>query len=103
MVLNPDFNNFDYMKLAPVACALCYSISMTITKITSDKDNVYAQMFQFYIAAITISLIFYFFIGNGQYNTTSNPAHQFIFREWFSNLEFSLISFFSKKYLSKFF
>ena len=33
IVLNPDFNNFDYMKLAPVACALCYAISMTITKL----------------------------------------------------------------------
>ena len=34
IVLDPDFNNFNYMKLAPVACALCYSNSITITKIT---------------------------------------------------------------------
>ena len=40
IVLDPDFSNFDYLKLAPIACALCYAISMTITKITSDKDNV---------------------------------------------------------------
>ena len=25
IVLNPNFNNFNYMKLAPVFCALCYS------------------------------------------------------------------------------
>ena len=37
IVLNPDFNNFNYMKLAPIICALCYAISMTITKITSNK------------------------------------------------------------------
>ena len=90
IVLDPDFSNFDYLSLLPILCAFCYSFSMIIIKKTSDKDNVYAQMFQFYIAAIIISVIFYFFIGNGQYNTTSNPAHQFIFREWFSNLEFSM-------------
>jgi drug/metabolite transporter (DMT)-like permease len=64
---------------------------MIIIKITSKKDDVYSQMFQFYIGATIISTIFYFFIGDGQYNTIDNPAAQFIFREWFSNLKFSLI------------
>ena len=59
IVLNPDFNNFNVMSLAPVACALCYSISMTITKITSDKDNVYTQMLHLYIGAISISILFF--------------------------------------------
>ena len=52
IVLDPDFNNFDYMKLAPIACALCYAISMTITKLTSDKDDVYTQMLHLYLGAI---------------------------------------------------
>ena len=47
-------------------------------------------MFHFYIFAITISLIIYFFIGDGQYNNFDYPASQFILRKWFSNLEFSL-------------
>ena len=64
---------------------------MIIIKKTSEKDDVYSQMFQFYIGAIIISTIFYFFIGDGQYNTIENPAAQFIFREWFSNLEFTLM------------
>ena len=51
IVLNPNFDNFNYMKLAPVACALCYAISMTITKITSDKDNLYSQTFHLYFFA----------------------------------------------------
>ena len=85
LVLNPDFNNFDYMKLAPVACALCYSISMTITKITSDKDNVYTQMLHLYFGAILISILFFIFTGKGQFNNFSDPALQFIFREWFTN------------------
>jgi len=91
IILNPDFDNFDYLSLTPILCAFCYSLSMIIIKKTSEKDDVYSQMFQFYIGAIFISTIFYFFIGDGQYNTIDNPAAQFIFREWFSNLEFTLI------------
>ena len=85
IVLNPDFENFKIMNLAPVGCALCYAISMTITKITSDKDNVYTQMIHLYIGAITISALFFIFTGNGQFNTFSDPTFQFIFREWFTN------------------
>ena len=85
IVLNPNFDNFNYMKLAPVACALCYAISMTITKITSDKDNVYTQMLHLYIGAIIISILFFIFTGKGQFNTFNDPTFQFIFREWFSN------------------
>ena len=81
IVLDPDFSNFNYLNLLPVFCAFCYASSMIIIRKTSDKDNVYAQIFQFYIAAIIISLIFYFFIGNGQYNTTDHPVSQFIFRK----------------------
>ena len=89
IVLNPDFNDFDYMKLAPVACALCYSMSMTITKITSDKDNVYTQMIHLYFGAIAISILFFIFTGKGQFNTFTEPAFQFIFREWFTNPAYS--------------
>ena len=85
IVLNPDFSNFNYMKLAPIACAFCYAISMTITKITSDKDNVYTQMLHLYIGAIVISILFFIFTGKGQFNTFDNPTFQFIFREWFTN------------------
>ena len=85
IVLNPDFANFNIMNLAPVGCALCYSISMTITKITSDKDNVYTQMIHLYIGAITISILFFIFTGKGQFNTFTDPTFQFIFREWFTN------------------
>jgi len=91
IILNPNFSNFDYLSLTPILCAFCYSLSMIIIKITSDKDSVYTQTFTFYLGAIIISLIFYFFIGDGQYNTTDHPASQFIFREWFENLEVSML------------
>ena len=90
IVLNPDFNNFNYFKLAPVLCALCYSISMTITKITSDKDNVYTQMIHLYIGATIISILFFIFTGKGQFNNFSDPTFQFIFREWATNSSFTI-------------
>ena len=91
ITLNPDFSNFNYLSLLPILCAFCYSSSMIIIKKTSDKDNVYTQTFTFYIGAIFFSLIFYFIIGDGQYNTVSHPASQFIFREWFLNFKSNIL------------
>ena len=90
VILNPDFNNFNYLSLTPVLCAFCYALSMIIIKKTSDKDDVYSQMFHFYILAIVISIIFYFYMGDGKFNNIDHPVSQFIFRKWFDNLEFSL-------------
>ena len=90
VILNPNFSNFDYMSLTPIVCALCYSLSMIIIKLTSEIDSVYTQTFSFYIGAIIISVIFYFIIGDGLYNTIDHPASEFIFREWFVNLEISM-------------
>ena len=91
VILNPDFSNFDYMSLTPIVCAFCYSLSMIIIKVTSEKDNVYTQTFTFYIGAIIISTIFYFIISDGKYDTVDHPASQFIFREWFTDLENSIL------------
>ena len=90
VILNPNFNNFDYLSLTPVFTAFCYALSMIIIKKTSDKDDVYSQMFHFYILAIVISIIFYFYMGDGKFNNNDHPASQFIFRKWFDNLEFTL-------------
>jgi drug/metabolite transporter (DMT)-like permease len=89
IILDPDFSNFDYKKLAPVACALCYAISMIITKITSDKDNVYTQMIHLYLGALFISILFFIFTGEGQFNNFNDPSLQFILREWFTNVAFA--------------
>ena len=91
VTLNPDFSNFNYLSLLPILCALCYSLSMIIIKKTSDKDSVYTQTFTFYIGAIIISIIFYFIIGDGQYNVSDHPASQFIFREWFVDFNSNIV------------
>ena len=91
ITLNPDFSNFNYLSLLPILCAFCYSLSMIIIKKTSDKDSVYTQTFTFYIGAIIFSIIFYFVMGDGKFNTTEHPAAQFIFREWFIDIENSIL------------
>ena len=95
VILNPDFSNFDYMTLTPILCALCYSLSMIIIKLTSEKDTVYTQTFTFYFGAIIFSIIIYFAVGDGQYNTIDHPASQYIFREWFTDLETSFLLMFA--------
>jgi drug/metabolite transporter (DMT)-like permease len=64
---------------------------MIIIKKTSNKDSVYTQTFTFYIGAIILSIIFYFIIGDGQFNISDHPSSQFIFRKWFVNLDSSLL------------
>ena len=91
ITLNPDFSNFNYLSLLPIFCAFCYSLSMIIIKKTSDKDSVYTQTFTFYFGAIFFSLIIYFIVGDGQYNTIDHPASQFIFREWFIDLKSNIL------------
>jgi drug/metabolite transporter (DMT)-like permease len=44
IVLNPNFSEFEYQNLLPVLSALFYAASMTITKYTSDKDDVNTQL-----------------------------------------------------------
>ena len=91
VTLNPDFSNFNYLSLLPILCAFCYSLSMIIIKKTSDKDSVHTQTFTFYIGAMILSIIFYFIIGDGQYNNSDHPASQFIFREWFVDFNANIL------------
>ena len=85
IVLNPTIEDFNFFKQAPVGCALCNASSMTITKYTSDKDNIYTQMTLLYIFATLASVVIFVVSGNGQFNNFSDPTLQFIFREWFTN------------------
>ena len=63
---------------------------MTITKYTSDKDDVNTQLFYFYLIAIALCIIIFIFMGNGQFNNSNfDSTTQFIFREWFSNIEYT--------------
>ena len=90
IVLDPNFSDFEYRNLVPVLSAFCYAASMTITKYTSDKDDVNTQLFYFYLIAIALCVIIFIFMGNGQFNNSNfDSTTKFIFREWFSNIEYT--------------
>ncbi len=90
IVLNPNFSDFEFRNLLPVACAFFYAASMTITKYTSDKDDVYTQLFYFYLIALILCVIIFIFMGQGQLNNPDfDPSIQFIFRDWFTNFDYT--------------
>jgi drug/metabolite transporter (DMT)-like permease len=90
IVLNPNFSEFEFRNLLPVLSALLYAASMTITKYTSDKDDVNTQLYYFYLIALIFCGVIYVFMGSGQFNSTNfDPTTQFIFREWFSNFDYT--------------
>ena len=90
IVLDPNFSDFEYKSLLPVGCAFFYAASMTITKYTSDKDDVNTQLFYFYLIALILCGIIYLFMGNGQFNNSNfDSTTQFIFRDWFSNFDYT--------------
>jgi drug/metabolite transporter (DMT)-like permease len=90
IVLNPNFSEFEFRNLLPVLSALLYAASMTITKYTSDKDDVNTQLYYFYLIALILCGVIYMFMGSGQLNSVNfDPTTQFIFREWFSNFDYT--------------
>ena len=90
VVLNPNFSEFDYKNLLPVLSAFLYASSMVITKYTSVKDDVYTQLFYFYLISISILIVIFLIMGQGQFNnSTYDPTIQFIFRDWFSNFDYT--------------
>ena len=90
MVLNPNFSEFEYKNLLPVLSAFLYASSMVITKYTSVKDDVYTQLFYFYLISISILIVIFLIMGQGQFNNSSyDPTMQFIFRDWFSNFDYT--------------
>ena len=89
IILNPNFKDFDFKTLLPLLCALFYALSMTITKITSDKDNAYTQLFYFYLITISLCSFLFLILGSGQFDNFSDPTVKFIFREWFSDINYT--------------
>jgi len=89
IILDPDFRDFEYKNLLPVLCALFYALSMTITKITSDKDDFHTQLFYFCAIALGLCMIIFLIFGSGKFDNFQDPTMKFIFREWFTNINFA--------------
>ncbi len=82
LVLNPDYNNFNFYSVFPVICAFCYSLTIVIQKKTSDKDNVFSQIIHIYISALIFSTLIKLSISNLYFNPSIIAEYQAIFIEW---------------------
>tara|TARA_Y100001970_G_scaffold292316_1_gene433095 strand:+ start:3502 stop:4449 length:948 start_codon:yes stop_codon:yes gene_type:complete len=82
LVLNPDYNNFNFYSVFPVICAFCYSLTIVIQKKTSDKDNVFSQIIHIYISALIFSTLIKLSISNLYFNPSIIAEYQTIFIEW---------------------
>ena len=89
IVLDPNFSDFEYKSLLPVLCAFFYAASMTITKYTSDKDDVNTQLFYFCTIALGLCSIIFLVFGSGKFDNFEDPTMQFIFSEWFTNIDYA--------------
>ena len=90
LIINPSIESFNYYMVFPILCALGYSASMIILKLTSEKDNVYSQAVHVYITTIIVApLIIYFGSLSGAKNINNNVI-EFMFMPWAMELSFSM-------------
>jgi len=82
LVMDPSFDNFDIYSIFPILCALGYSLTMIIQKITSEKDNLYSQTFHLYFAAMFFSIIIGFITGDGKFFDPINENSAFLLQPW---------------------
>ena len=54
LIIKPSINNFNWYILLPIFTAFSYSISMILSKITSDKDNSFQQSFHIYLGGVIL-------------------------------------------------
>ena len=52
LIIKPDPDEFNWVALLPVFCALTYSISMIIARYTREKDSVFQQTCHMYMGSI---------------------------------------------------
>jgi len=85
IIANPTIDSFNIFMIFPILCALGYSASMIIIKMTSDKDSVYSQTFHVYLATLLFAPLVTF-LGDS-FNPTSgnNEILDFVFRSWILN------------------
>ena len=91
IIADPFSSEFNYYMIFPILCAMCYAGAMIIIKVTSDKDNVYAQTFHFYFTAMILCPISAL-IGNIlNLHDPSNQVTDFLFRSWVYNFDINLV------------
>ena len=90
LIMNPTIESFNYYMILPILCALGYSASMIILKLTSEKDNVYSQAVHVYIITIIVSPLIFYIGGIYDEKNMNNGVIELIFKPWMMELSFSM-------------
>ena len=81
-IANPNFEEFNYINLLPVLCALFYGIFMVFTKKYSTTESSFAQIFYLSLGSLIISGVLGLIVGDGKYYTNSNVSMNYLSRSW---------------------
>ena len=81
LIIKPSFNNFNWYMLLPLITALTYSISMTLSKMTSDKDNSFQQSFHIYVGGFVFGTIISILISSN-FISVDNEQLKFLTNPW---------------------
>ena len=86
-IIKPELNNFDWVMILPIMCALAYSLSMILTIYTKDSDTAYQQTSHVYLGSIVVGTVVYLSFGNYYQDYASNISIGYLLRAWnFSDL-----------------
>jgi len=81
-ITNPEFQEFNYINLLPVLCAMCYGVFMVLTKKYSTTESSFAQLFYLSLGSFLASGILGLIVGDGKFFSNNNVGMNFMLREW---------------------
>ena len=85
-IIKPSFNNFNWYMLLPLITAISYSLGMTLSKMTSDKDSSFQQSFHIYLGGFIFGTLISILISTN-FITIENEQLKFLTNKWtFINL-----------------
>ena len=85
IIANPTIDSFNIFMIFPILCALGYSASMIIIKMTSEKDSVYSQTFHVYLATLIFAPLVTYLGSSFEATSGNNEVLNFVFRAWLIN------------------
>ena len=90
LIVKPSFYEFNWYMVLPLITALTYAISMTLSKLTSDKDNSFQQSFHIYLGGLVFGILVTISTTYG-FVTIENEKLKFLTNPWnFTDLEILL-------------
>ena len=86
LIVKPSFNQFNWYMVLPLITALTYALSMTLSKLTSHKDNSFQQSFHIYFGGLVFGVLISSALTLNVF-TIENEQLKFLTNPWnFSNL-----------------